>query len=86
MLLNKNLLDEWGYDDKMWLDQQDEEIIFAEIANLELFLDAIDNSDYLQTKKKTFYLQHYVCFIMTTVLKIYYTQKKKTLNGKPSSI
>ncbi|HYD91422.1 MAG TPA: hypothetical protein VEA37_08050 [Flavobacterium sp.] len=53
MLLNKNLLDEWGYDPKKKFDQQDEEIILAEIENLELFLDAIDNSNYLQTKKDT---------------------------------
>ena len=51
MVIDKTLLDKWGYDYKMTFDSQDEEIILAEIGNLELFLDAIDNSDYLQAKK-----------------------------------
>lgn len=51
MLIDKTLLDKWGCDHEMTFDQQDEEIVIAEIGNLELFLDAIDNSDYLQVKK-----------------------------------
>jgi len=48
---DKELLDIWGYDESLHFSDQDEEIILADIKYLNLFLDAIDNSSYLQLKK-----------------------------------
>lgn len=41
----------WGVDANLHFYEQDEEIILAEVSNMGLFLEAIDNSDYLPLKK-----------------------------------
>lgn len=48
--LDKELLDLWGVDSNLYFFEQDEEIMLAEIENLPLLLEAIDNPNYLDQK------------------------------------
>lgn len=48
--LDRELLDIWGADPKLYFIDQDEEIILAEEENLALFVEAIDNKLYPQSK------------------------------------
>jgi hypothetical protein len=51
--LDKELLDIWGTDAKLYFIDQDEDVILAEEENLPLFLEAIDNKLYTQPKLNT---------------------------------
>lgn len=48
--LDKEILDKWGNDPKLFFMDQDEDLILAEENNLPLFLEAIDNKLYPQAK------------------------------------
>ncbi|MFP9113382.1 hypothetical protein ACLI1A_05535 [Flavobacterium sp. RHBU_3] len=50
--IDKQILDVWGKHPNLYFFEQDEEIILADEANIALFIDAIDNSNYLQFKKE----------------------------------
>ena len=51
--LDKEILDIWGNDEKLHLDAQDEEIILAEMHNLEIILNSISEGKYLKSKIET---------------------------------
>ena len=48
--LDKEILDVWGNDEKLFLNPQDEEIILAEMHHLELILNSINEKTYLKRK------------------------------------
>ena len=48
--LDKEILDIWGNDEKLYFNPQDEEIILAEMHNLELILESINEDKYLKSK------------------------------------
>ncbi len=48
--LDKEILDIWGNDENLYLNPQDEEIILAEMHNLELILNSINEEKYLKRK------------------------------------
>ena len=51
--LDKEILDIWGNDEKLYLSLQDEPIILAEMHNLELILESINEDKYLKSKIET---------------------------------
>ena len=60
--LDKEILDIWGKNSKLTLMQQDEEFILSEVEFLPMIINAIDNSEYLDSKINT--LLQVVCIML----------------------
>ena len=62
LILDKEILDIWGNDEKLYLNPQDEEIILAEMHNLPIIIDALTEKKYL--KRKIDILIEAVCILL----------------------
>ncbi|WP_291141898.1 hypothetical protein [Flavobacterium sp. UBA7680] len=60
--LDKEILDIWGNDEKLYLNSQDEEIILAEMHYLDITLTAINEDKYL--KRKINILLESICILL----------------------
>ena len=60
--LDKEILDIWGNDEKLYLNQQDEEIILAEMHYLSMILTEINDNKYL--KRKIRVLLESICILL----------------------
>ena len=60
--IDKEILDIWGNDEKLYFSQQDEEIILAEMEYFSLFLKSINEGKYL--KRKIEILIESVCVLL----------------------
>lgn len=76
--IDKKLLDMWGVDVNLHFYEQDEEVILAEISNMDLFLDAIDNSDYLPLKKNVLLSALCIVYYDHAANSHEYTEKENT--------
>ncbi|MFB9080421.1 hypothetical protein ACFFLS_20005 [Flavobacterium procerum] len=60
--VDQEILDLWGSDEKLYLDEQDEELILAEMDYLPLLLSSINENKYLE--RKTEILLEALCVLL----------------------
>ncbi|TDO77300.1 hypothetical protein EV143_10461 [Flavobacterium chryseum] len=84
--LDKEILDIWGNDEKLYLNQQDEEIILAEMHYLPMILFAINEGKYL--KRKIGILVESICILLydNTVISNEFSKEENLQREKNAKI